>query len=252
MANTRGPARLYAGNVIPHHRKVLVLKANTAILEHQVVIHNVRSLMNLRSAEPLPVLPKLPGAFLLCLLLSFAAHWAMLDLAVGGPISVAIAKKKSNVANVPSALIVSLAPTEKAIAKVDPAMEGDLAKILQSPSSPKSGLLASKENVYFRRRDLTVSPRMLGELRIVAPTIQKGHPVVSIKARVFLDETGRPEMVRIEDKWVQEDIAQAAIKALEAVRFSPGEIRGEPVKSQILIGLEFVAREKSLDELSGR
>lgn len=208
--------------------------------------------MNLRFAEPLPVLPKLPGTFLLCLLLSLAAHWAMLDLAVGGPISVAIAKNKSNVANVPSTLIVSLVPAEKTIAKVDPVMEGDPAKILQSPSSPKSGLLASKENVYFRRRDLSVSPRMLGELRIVAPAIQKGYPIISIKARVFLDETGRPEMVQIEDKSAQEDIAQAAIKALAVVRFSPGEIRGEPVKSQILIGLEFAAREKSLDELSGR
>ena len=208
--------------------------------------------MNLRFAEPLPVLPRLPGTFLLCLLLSFAAHWTMLDFAVGGPISVAIAKKQSIVPRVPPAFIVSLVPAEKTIAKVDPAMEGDLAKILRSPSSPKSGLLASKENVYFRRRDLTVPPRMLGELRIVAPTIRKGYPVISIKSRVFLDETGRPEMVKIEDKSVPEDIAQAAIKALEAVRFSPGEIRGEPVKSQILIGLEFAAREKSNDELSGR
>ena len=200
-------------------------------------------------------MPQLPGIFLLSLLLSFAAHWALLDLAVGGPLSVAIAKKKPIGTNLPAALIVSLVPVEKTTPTANPATDGGLARLLPSPTFPtssKNGLLAAKESVYFRKRDLTVSPRMLGELKIVAPAIQKDYPVVLIKARLFLDATGRLEQVRIEDTSVQEDIAQAAIKALEAARFSPGEIRGVAVKSQILIGVEFAAREKSLDELSGR
>jgi protein TonB len=67
----------------------------------------------------------------------------------------------------------------------------------------------------------------------------------SVRARVYINETGGVDSVQIVEARPRRGIFEAAaLEALRQVRYQPAEIAGRPVKSQKLIEVKFDPHER--------
>lgn len=97
---------------------------------------------------------------------------------------------------------------------------------------------------YYLPYELDVRPQIRTR---VEPAYPRGAAVEGITAaftaRVFIDEEGRVERVLAPDKSVADPFAASVIAAFRAARYTPGIKDGKPVKSLLLIEVNFEAFE---------
>lgn len=92
---------------------------------------------------------------------------------------------------------------------------------------------------------LTIRPRVVGDLLLLYPP---SAPSGTFKAQVtiLIDEQGRVEQVLLADDALPPELANSAISAFKAARFTPGEVDGTPVRSSVQIEVEFDSDEMQL------
>jgi protein TonB len=96
------------------------------------------------------------------------------------------------------------------------------------------------EATYFPARQLDVYPALLAPLAPAYPrrALDEGRGG-RVLVLVLIDAAGRVDGVSVVEAEPPGDFDEAARRALEAARFSPARRAGVPVRSRVLIHLEF-------------
>lgn len=125
---------------------------------------------------------------------------------------------------------------------------------LRTPSSPLDGLRAERDQAgsslpipegYFRRDqvDIVAVPTEQGPL-VFPEDAYVWRLAGTVRARIYINERGLVDYVRIVESKPPGVFDKAALEALQRVRYEPAFIAGRPVKSQKLIEVKFDPYEK--------
>lgn len=97
---------------------------------------------------------------------------------------------------------------------------------------------------YHLPYELDVRPQIRTRVEPVYPRAAAVEGITAaFTARVFIDEEGRVERVLAPEKSVADPFAASVIEAFRAARYTPGIKDGKPVKSLLLIEVNFEAFE---------
>lgn len=93
---------------------------------------------------------------------------------------------------------------------------------------------------YVPRRLLTLPPTALDGVLLTYPRIEfdnRGHYTAILT--LFIDETGRVRRIRVDQPGLPEELEGVARRAFQRVRYTPGEVDGQPVPSTIRVEVRF-------------
>jgi protein TonB len=102
-----------------------------------------------------------------------------------------------------------------------------------------AGVVTPAAPIYYPRAELQQSPAPIGELVPEFPAgaqVRRGR----VRLRILIDERGYPDQVTVVRAEPEGVFDQSAIAAFGGVRYSPGIRNGIPVKSQLLLEVEYV------------
>ena len=184
---------------------------------------------------------KYPLRLLLSLLVSLAFHGMLLSSA--GSVRAPGGAGTSPPRSIPQAFAyvhLALSPEAAEPAAAQPVL---IARSqVQPPSAEAPGLVpvATPDELYFRAKDLEARPSPIGSLAFSPPMMGAVAKTVELKIRVFVNESGGVDFVRVEGDSPGSDFTDPVINTLKRSRFSPGQLNGENVKSQLVLGWKFV------------
>ena len=93
---------------------------------------------------------------------------------------------------------------------------------------------------YFRRSELTRLPALLGEPMFdVLDEVEKAPPGGKLSLRLFISAGGELDRAEIESSASRPVLESAAIAAFRPLRFSPAQIHGVSVNSQVVFEIDF-------------
>jgi len=149
------------------------------------------------------------------------------------------------------------APNAEALAK-RPAQPAKAAK-RPLPEEPREGIAASTAQSgstlpltprYYRNSEVDLPATPVERAPLLIPELPFHSKLQgAVKARVFINEDGTVESVKIiEAKPVGGVFEEAALEALRRVRYKPAEIAGQAVKTQKLIEVSFNPNEEQAPE----
>lgn len=121
-----------------------------------------------------------------------------------------------------------------------PARKAERAAGLSAPAAREGSSLPIGER-YYRNSEVDVQAVPITSAPLVYPEL----PYVSrlagtVKARVFISETGEVESVEIVEARPRRGVFdEAAIDALRQMRYQPALLAGQPVRTQKLIEVKF-------------
>ena len=100
---------------------------------------------------------------------------------------------------------------------------------------------AADRTRYFRRSELTRPPVLLGEPTIDAPDRagDAPQPGGKVSLRLFVSASGELDRAEIERSAGRPDFESVAIAAFLPLRFSPAQIDGVAVNSQVVFEIDF-------------
>lgn len=116
-------------------------------------------------------------------------------------------------------------------------------QVLEAPVQPAGRQELFNDDGYVPRPKLSVVPVALLPLVLewpaeeAAPPAGRYHGVVSL----FIDEQGIIQHIRFDDDGLPESLKEQARSALAALRYSPGKVKDQIVKSRIRLELNFEA-----------
>jgi hypothetical protein len=120
---------------------------------------------------------------------------------------------------------------KKAVQPVEPSsLVQNITK--QIPILP---ILQESESRYFPSTELTDRPSVLHDVPSEQFIDLPPLPNQSVILRLFINEYGNIDKVKIEESFLPEAIEQMLIDTFSKAKFQPGKIGGLPVKSQIRI-----------------
>lgn len=109
---------------------------------------------------------------------------------------------------------------------------------------------------YFRRSELTRLPALLGEPMFDAPDApdEAGKAPLGgkLSLRLFVSAGGGLDRAEIESSASRADLERAAIAAFRPLRFSPAQIDGVSVNSQVVFEIDFDSQTGDRSRSSGR
>ena len=113
---------------------------------------------------------------------------------------------------------------------------------LQKPATAEPGIvpISTPDELYFRAKSLERRPSPIGSLAFSPPVMGAAAKAIELKIRVFVNEYGTVDFVRIEGDSPGSEFTDPVIDTLKKSRFSPGQLNGENVKSQIVLGWKFI------------
>lgn len=134
-----------------------------------------------------------------------------------------------------------LAPVPQASASADrpqaPAATGDAGGPAPQAQAGASVPVADR---YFKRSEVDTAAEALVRGPLVFPeNALLWRLAGTVRARVFISETGTVDSVQIVEARPQGHFEEAAYAALRQVRYQPAMLGGRPVKSQKLIEVNF-------------
>lgn len=110
------------------------------------------------------------------------------------------------------------------------------------PAAPAvAGAVPPVDPPYIPRSQLTVPPRLAASVDVLFPPDVQGVVNLTVQATLFIDEDGIVRRVRVETPGVHPSFERAILEAFSSARFSPGELEGLPVRSQLRVEVEFHA-----------
>lgn len=115
----------------------------------------------------------------------------------------------------------------------------------QAPNPDQAAADPTTAPTYVDASLLTTRPRIAGDLLLIYPPSAPSG-IYKAQVTIHIDEQGWVEQVLVPDGALPTELAEAAISAFKAARFTPGEIDGTPVKSSVQIEVEFDSTEMQL------
>ena len=106
---------------------------------------------------------------------------------------------------------------------------------------------------YFRRSELTRLPVLLGEPMFDAPDEAGKAPLGGrLLLRLFVGAGGELDRTEVESSASHPDFENAAIAAFRPLRFSPAQIDGVAVNSQVVFEIDFDSQARGSSRSSDR
>lgn len=117
------------------------------------------------------------------------------------------------------------------------------AKLLSMPAADPMPVAAFDETAYTPASQLTLRPAAAQYIAVPYPKHAKADGVLKTVLAIFIDEDGTVARVRLHDSRLPEPFARSAIEAFSRATFHPGRAGVTPVKSRMLVEVEFDAGE---------
>lgn len=136
------------------------------------------------------------------------------------------------------------APAEaprQAPAPVQAAAPGPAAQAEPPALAAAAPPAAVPEPAYLPRGELTVPPRLLGQVDVPFPPDVEGIVDLKVRVTLFIDERGTVQRLRVETPDVHPAFERSIRAAFDKARFSPGELDQVAVRSQVRLEVEFHA-----------
>ena len=115
------------------------------------------------------------------------------------------------------------------------------AKLLPMPSVDPMPVVAFDETAYTPANQLTVRPAAAQYIAVPYPKHARAEGVLKTVLAIFIDEDGTVARVRVHDSRLPEPFARSAIETFSRATFHPGRAGVTPVKSRMLVEVEFDA-----------
>ena len=97
---------------------------------------------------------------------------------------------------------------------------------------------AFDESAYVPARQLTVRPTAAHRISVLYPREAREEGARKVVLAIFIDEDGSVARVRLRDA-LPAAFERAAVDAFATARFNPGRMGNTPVKSRMLVQVEF-------------
>jgi TonB family C-terminal domain len=105
---------------------------------------------------------------------------------------------------------------------------------------PSAGTVAEfDESAYRKAPDLTARPYPLEYVSVPYPRDASRYGIVRATLAIFVDEGGLVARVRMQNAQLPPAFERAAVEAFSKAHFQPGRIGDTPVKSRMLVEVEF-------------
>ncbi len=180
--------------------------------------------------------------FLIALAASLVAHCILLAQSAGSgaPQGEGEAIKTRAVPQVFSYINMT-PPAKLPVSALVPNPPSPLAQPAQKSASSESSFvpIETPDERYLRAKTLDTRPTPIGSLAFHPPKLGVGAKPVEVKLRIFVNEYGAVDFVRIEGDAPGSEFVDPIIATLKKSRFSPGQVNGENVKSQLVLGWKF-------------
>jgi hypothetical protein len=108
--------------------------------------------------------------------------------------------------------------------------------VLQRETSPAA---PTAEPYYFELRELSQRPQLVSLVEVEAVTDVRPAQPGRLLARVLIGERGSVDRVLIDESDLPAPFEQAAIDAFLQARYTPGQVDGRPVRSQLRIEVSY-------------
>ena len=105
---------------------------------------------------------------------------------------------------------------------------------------PSAGMVAEfDESAYRTAHELTARPYPLEYVSVPYPRDAPRYGIVRATLAIYVDEDGRVARVRVQNAELPAAYERTAIAAFSKAHFQPGRIGDIPVKSRMLVEVEF-------------
>lgn len=94
-------------------------------------------------------------------------------------------------------------------------------------------------NYYFQRNELSHPPTMLISPNIRLPDDDDPNIIGSVRLRLFISAEGKIDDLTIEEVSIPETYVDSIVLGYKQISFSPGELNGKSVKSQLDYEINF-------------
>lgn len=139
----------------------------------------------------------------------------------------------------PSTSVAAAASQEQAIAALPsgeiPAKPVAPVKKKEEELQPMLPLLQPAAPYYFQPAELTIKPAVVEDASTSLTLFVAGIETQFVILRLLINEAGSIDRVVIEESHFPADVEQKIVDTFVTLKFSPGKIDEEPVKSQLRI-----------------
>ncbi|HCY64672.1 MAG TPA: hypothetical protein DHV59_17990 [Oxalobacteraceae bacterium] len=146
---------------------------------------------------------------------------------------------RPDLATEPSTSVAAAASQEQAIAALPsgeiPAKPVAPVKKKEEELQPMLPLLQPAAPYYFQPAELTIKPAVVEDASTSLTLFVAGIETQFVILRLLINEAGSIDRVVIEESHFPADVEQKIVDTFVTLKFSPGKIDEEPVKSQLRI-----------------
>lgn len=107
------------------------------------------------------------------------------------------------------------------------------------PAEPNPVIPGFPDVRYYTKRELSREPALAGSVNLDVPRGASAPVGGKVALRLWIGEGGGVENILVVRTNVPVIMTETALAAFKAARFQPGEINGQPVKSQLAIEVSF-------------
>lgn len=115
-----------------------------------------------------------------------------------------------------------------------------------APAEPNPVIPGFPDVRYFTKRELSKEPTLAGTVNLDVPRGASAPDGGKVALRLWIGENGSVENILVVRTNVPVIMTETAVTAFRAARFLPGEINGQPVKSQLAIEVAYEANAQTM------
>ena len=184
------------------------------------------------------------NGFLIALAVSSASHVVILSQSAGSAQSPGPPETATPRSAAPVFAYVSLPPASRAPEApqlpAPPALTPIPREQKPATGEPSQIPIKTPDERYLRAKILDARPTPIGSLAFNPPKLGVSGNAIEVRLRIFINEYGAVDFVRIEGETPGTEFVDPIIATLKKSRFAPGQVNGENVKSQMVLGWKFV------------
>lgn len=113
-----------------------------------------------------------------------------------------------------------------------------------APAPAREGGSATPLPTYYTAKALSRMPEAVGRFDVQAPAGGDQGVTGKISLRLWIDESGRLERLKVLDSELPQAYEDAAVDAFKRLQFTPGEINDVPVRASLDVVIEYADMRK--------
>lgn len=134
---------------------------------------------------------------------------------------------------------VSVVPVPAIRQGGEDATGGSSGLLPSAPAEPDPVIPGFPDVHYFTKRELSKEPTLAATVKLDVPRGATAPEGGKVALRLWIGESGSVDIIVVVRTNVPVIMTETAVTAFKAARFQPGEINGQPVKSQLAIEVSF-------------